>query len=69
MSQHAASGTHLALFTDDACIYATKKHKHHVLCTLQRGLAAMKSWYVCQNIIINEVKTVTVTEICIRTYG
>jgi hypothetical protein len=65
MLQHAASGTHLALFTDDACTYATKKHKHCVLCTLQHCLAAMKSWCECWNIIINEKKTVTVTENCI----
>jgi hypothetical protein len=28
----AAPGTQLALFADDACIYATEKHERHVLC-------------------------------------
>jgi hypothetical protein len=27
----AAPGTHLALFADDTCIYATEKHKRRVL--------------------------------------
>jgi hypothetical protein len=34
----AAPGTHLALFADDTCIYATEKHERHALCKLQRGL-------------------------------
>jgi hypothetical protein len=40
----AAAGTHLALFADDTCIYTTEKHERRVLCKLQRGLTAVKSW-------------------------
>jgi hypothetical protein len=40
----AAPGTHLSLFTDDTCIYVTETHERCVLCKLQRGLTAMKSW-------------------------
>jgi hypothetical protein len=45
-----ASGTHLALFVDDTCIYATQKHKRRVLCNLQRGLTAVNSWCECWNL-------------------
>jgi hypothetical protein len=31
---HATPGTHLALFMNDTCIYATEKGKRHVLCKL-----------------------------------
>jgi hypothetical protein len=55
----ATTGTHFALFTDDACIYTTKKHERRVLCTLQHGLTAVRSWCECWNISINEEKTVT----------
>jgi hypothetical protein len=30
-----APGTHLALFADDTCIYATEEHERHVLCKMQ----------------------------------
>jgi hypothetical protein len=39
----AAPGTHLALFADDTCIYATEKDERRVLCNLQRGLTTMNS--------------------------
>jgi hypothetical protein len=53
----AAAGTHHALFADDTCIYATKKHERHVLCKSQHGLTAVKSWCECWNIKITEGKT------------
>jgi hypothetical protein len=40
----AAPRTYLALFADDACIFARKKHELLVLCKLQRGLTAVNSW-------------------------
>jgi hypothetical protein len=52
-----ATGTHLALFADDACIYATEKHERHVLCKLQRGLTAVNSWCQRWNMKIDEGKT------------
>jgi hypothetical protein len=39
----AAPGTHLALFADDTCIYATEKHKRRIFNKLQRGLTATGS--------------------------
>jgi hypothetical protein len=51
-----APGTHLALFADDSCMYATDKHKRRVLCKLQRGLTAVKSWCERWNLKINEGK-------------
>jgi hypothetical protein len=39
----AATGTHLALFVDHTCIYATEKHERRVLSKWQRGLIAVKS--------------------------
>jgi hypothetical protein len=53
----AAPGTHLALFADDTCIYATEKHERRVLSKLQRGLTAVNSWCERWDIKINEVKT------------
>jgi hypothetical protein len=50
-------GTHLALFSDDICIYATEKRERHVLCRLQHGFTAMKSWCEQWNIKINKEKT------------
>jgi hypothetical protein len=41
----AAPRTHLALFADDICIYATEKRERSVLCKLQRGLTAVNSRY------------------------
>jgi hypothetical protein len=52
----AAPGTHLALFADDTCIYATEKHERRVFKKLQRGLTAMGSWCQHWNIKINEGK-------------
>jgi hypothetical protein len=40
----AAPATHLALFADCTCIYASEKHERHVLCKLQGGLIAVNSW-------------------------
>jgi hypothetical protein len=53
----AAPGTHLALFADDTCIYATEKHERRVLCNLQRGFTAVNSWCERWNMKINEGKT------------
>jgi hypothetical protein len=53
----AAHGSHLALFTDNTCIYGTEKHERRVLCKLQCGLTAVKSWCGCWNVKINEGKT------------
>jgi hypothetical protein len=53
----AAPRTHLALFTDDTCIYATEKHERPVLCKLQRGLTAVNSWCARWNMKISEGKT------------
>jgi hypothetical protein len=50
----AAPGTHLALFADDACIYAAEKHESRVLCKLQRGLTAVNAWYERWNIKTNK---------------
>jgi hypothetical protein len=46
----AASGTHHALFLDDTCIYVTEKRERRVLCKLQRGIIAVKSWFERWNI-------------------
>jgi hypothetical protein len=53
----AAPGTHLPLFADDTCIYATEKQERRVLNKLQRGLTAVGSRYEDWNIKINEGKT------------
>jgi hypothetical protein len=55
-----APGTHLALFADDTCIYATEKHDRRVFNKLQRGLTAIGSWCQHWNIKINEGKTQTI---------
>jgi hypothetical protein len=47
-------GIHFALFADDTCIYSTKKIERRVLCKLQCGLTALKSWYEVWNTKINE---------------
>jgi hypothetical protein len=57
LNARAALGTLLALFADDMCIYAIWKYERHVLCKLQPGLTAVKSWCERWNIEINEVKT------------
>jgi hypothetical protein len=48
----AAPGSRLVLLADDTCtrIYTTGKHEGCVLCKLQRGLSAVKSWYERWNI-------------------
>jgi hypothetical protein len=53
----AATGTQLALFADNTCIYATEKQERRVLCKLQRGLTAVNSWYERWSIKTNEGKT------------
>jgi hypothetical protein len=55
-STSAEVGTHLALFADDTCTYATEKHESRVLCKLQRGLTAVNSWCERCNIKINAGK-------------
>jgi hypothetical protein len=50
----AAPGTHLSLFWDDTCVYATETHERHSLCKLQRGLTAVNSISGRWNIKINE---------------
>jgi hypothetical protein len=52
-----ASETHLALFADDTCIYATEKSKCRDLCKLQRGLTSVNSWCERWSINVNEGKT------------
>jgi hypothetical protein len=52
----AAPGTHLALFTDDTCFYATEKLEGLVLCKLQRGLTAVNSWFERWNIKMDDWK-------------
>jgi hypothetical protein len=51
--------TPLALFAGNTCIYATEKHERRVLCKLQRGLTAVKSWFERWNIKIIEGKSQT----------
>jgi hypothetical protein len=53
----AAPETHLSLFADDICIYRSQKHERRVLCKLQRGLTALKSWCERRYVKINEGKT------------
>jgi hypothetical protein len=50
----AATETHLAPFAYNACIYPPKKYERRVVCKLQRGLAAVKSWCEHWNMKINE---------------
>jgi hypothetical protein len=50
-------GVHLALFADDACLYATECKEGYVLRKLQRGLNSMAIWCENCNIKINEEKT------------
>jgi hypothetical protein len=67
----AAPGIHLALFSDDTCVYATGKHERRVLSKLQRGLTAVGSW--CQRWSIKITKgrlrrsTSLEDEECLRT--
>jgi hypothetical protein len=56
-SAAAATGTHLAHLADDTCIYAAEKYERLILCKLQRGLTAVKSWCERWNIGINEGKS------------
>jgi hypothetical protein len=53
----AATGTHLALFEDDTCIYATEEHECRVLWKLQRVLPVLNSWCEHWTIKINGGKT------------
>jgi hypothetical protein len=55
-----ASGVHLALFADDACLYATERKETYVLRKLKRGLNSMVEWSKRWNIKINEDKTQTI---------
>jgi hypothetical protein len=50
----AACRSHLALLADDTCIYLTDKHACCVLCKLQCGLNALKSWCEQCSVQINE---------------
>jgi hypothetical protein len=53
----SAPGTHLPLFTDDACIYMTEKHEYRVLWKLKHDLAGVNSWCERWNLKISEGKT------------
>jgi hypothetical protein len=50
-------GVHLALFTDDTCLYATDRKEGFIIRKLQRGLSSMDTWCERWNIKINEDKT------------
>jgi hypothetical protein len=50
----AAPRTHLALFADDTCIYATEEHERRLFNKFQSGLTAVGSWCQRWNIKINE---------------
>jgi hypothetical protein len=47
-------GVHLALFSDDTCLYATERKEGYVLRKLQRGLYSMAESSRRWNIKINE---------------
>jgi hypothetical protein len=51
------NGVHLALFTDDTCLYETERKKWYVLRELQRGLNSIATWCEFFNIKINEGST------------
>jgi hypothetical protein len=55
-NSHTTRRTYLDVFTDDTWFYATEKHERRVLCKLQRGLTAVKSWCERLNIKINKGK-------------
>jgi hypothetical protein len=50
-------GVHLALFEDDACLYATYRKEGFIIRKLQRGLSSIEAWCESWNIKINEDKT------------
>jgi hypothetical protein len=50
-------GVHLALFTDDACLYSTARKEGFIVRKLQGGLSSMETWYERWNIKINEDMT------------
>jgi hypothetical protein len=54
--QSQTIGVHLALFSDDTCLYATKRKEGYVL-KLQRGLNSMAEWSKRWKIKINEDNT------------
>jgi hypothetical protein len=39
-----SQGAHLALFTDDTCLYATDRNEGFILRKLQRGLSLIEAW-------------------------
>jgi hypothetical protein len=47
----------MALFVDDACLYATDLKEGSIVRKLQRGLSWMETWCERWNIKINEDKT------------
>jgi hypothetical protein len=51
------TGVNLALFADDACLYATECKEGYVLRKLQRVLISMAEWSKNWNIKFNEEKT------------
>jgi hypothetical protein len=51
------SGVNLALFADDACLYATDRKEGYVLRKIQHGLDSISAWCKRWNIKINEDKT------------
>jgi hypothetical protein len=54
------SGVNLALFADDACLYATDRKEGYVLRKIQHGLNCMTAWCERWNIKINEETTRTI---------
>jgi hypothetical protein len=49
-------GVHVALFSDDTCLYETDRKESFVLRKHQRGLGSMEAWCERWNIKINEEK-------------
>jgi hypothetical protein len=60
MPHPVTTGTHLALFADDTCIYAAEKHERRVVCKLQRCLTAASFWNERWNIKVDEGKIQTI---------
>jgi hypothetical protein len=50
-------GVHLALITDDTCLYAIDRKENFVVRKLQRGLSSIETWHERWNIKINDDKT------------
>jgi hypothetical protein len=59
---------HLALFADDACLYATECKQGYVIRKLQHGLNSMAEWSKHWNVKINEDKTQAIC-ICLQNHN